>query len=145
MREATTSPAHKRLRTDAAPSVPSAHNGPDQHLRSPSERPRHEGSSGGTGGKEGPTSRSGLGSSPEAAGQGMNSKQRAFSEVKALLNPLLERRLVDRDQFKAAAKAATHMLYRREGAAAHGARPALGEVLADMDLPRAAKAVLQNA
>ncbi|KAK9916458.1 hypothetical protein WJX75_002842 [Coccomyxa subellipsoidea] len=49
------------------------------------------------------------------------------------------------DQFKAAAKAATHMLYRREGAAAHGARPALGEVLADMDLPRAAKAVLQNA
>ena len=48
VREATTSPAHKRLRTDAAPSVPSAHNGPDQHLRSPSEQPRHGFSSGGT-------------------------------------------------------------------------------------------------
>jgi len=64
--------------------------------------------------------------------------------VKALLSPLLPKGLVSREEYKAVAKAATHILYRKEGAGAHHARQALGEVLSEMDLPRAAVAILQE-
>lgn len=80
----------------------------------------------------------------QGSSSGLNEKQKAFAEVKALLSPLLPKGLVSREEYKAVAKAATHILYRKEGAGIHDARQALGKVLSEMDLPRAAVAILQE-
>ncbi len=133
---------HKRRRADAAPHLPAAQNGQDGRDHTP---PGQQARKASTEAAQGGRSASRESDRPQAAAQGLNSKQKAFLEVKALLGPLLEGHLVDREQYKAAAKAATHMLYRREGAAVRGPRQALGEVLSEMDLPRAAMAVLQSA
>ena len=141
-RGADSPPMHKRHRADAAPHLPAAQNGQDGRDHTP---PGQQARKASTEAAQGGKSASRESDRPQAAAQGLNSKQKAFLEVKALLGPLLEGHLVDREQYKAAAKAATHMLYRREGAAVRGPRQALGEVLSEMDLPRAAMAVLQSA
>lgn len=71
-----------------------------------------------------------------------NLKEAAAREVKALLKPLLEQGQLDKEQFKKAARAATHGLYAQGSTDRHQAAQALGEVLCEMDLPDAAKVVL---
>ncbi|BDA41022.1 probable PHD and RING finger domain-containing protein 1 at N-terminal half [Coccomyxa sp. Obi] len=134
-------PAQKRRRINDPLQSSSTRDGRSHHGRSSLE----QGSNPAAGGREQHRSREAH-SQPDAVWQdGTNAKQAAFAEVKALLSPLLGRGLVDREQYKAAAKAATHLLYRGEGAGAHGAAQALGEVLSGMDLAHAAVAVLQGA
>ena len=131
-------PAQKRRRVDN-PLQPSSH-----HSKSFSGSDHERNSSPTAGGREQLRNREAH-KQPDAAWQGgTNAKQAAFTEVKALLSPLLGRGMVDREQYKAAAKAATHLVYRGEGAGAHGAAQALGEVLSGMDLAHAAVAILQG-
>ncbi|CAL8466684.1 g6220 [Coccomyxa elongata] len=136
-------PAQKRRQINDPLQSSSTRNGRSHHSRSLLES-GHEGSPA-AGSREQHRSRKAH-SQPDAAWQDRaNAKEAAFAEVKALLSPLLGHGLVDREQYKAAAKAATHLLYRGEGAGAHGAAQALGEVLSGMDLAHAAVAVLQGA
>lgn len=136
-------PAQKRRRINDPLQSSITCNGRSHHSRSLLES-GHEGSIPAAGSREQHRSRKAH-SQPDAAWQDRaNAKQAAFAEVKALLSPLLGHGLVDREQYKAAAKAATHLLYRGDGAGAHGAAQALGEVLSGMDLAHAAVAVLQG-
>lgn len=70
------------------------------------------------------------------------SKHDAAASIKDMLKPLLHAGLVDRQQFRDAAKRATHSLC---GGTARSARDALGEALAELDAREAAVAVLRGA
>ncbi len=75
------------------------------------------------------------------------SKHDSTAHVKQLQRPLYAQGLVTRDQFREAARAATHALYRRCGGpdamrTASKVAQALAEALAELDLRRAAVAVL---
>lgn len=69
-------------------------------------------------------------------------KEAAAKQVKSLLKPLLEQGHLNKEQFKEAARAATHGLYRQGMTDKHNAVQLLGEVLCKMDLPDAARFVL---
>ena len=76
------------------------------------------------------------------------SKHDAAAHVKDLLKPLYAKGMVTRDQFREAARAATHALFRHSSGGPDAARTvrqaaqALAEALSELDLPRAAVAVL---
>jgi hypothetical protein len=68
--------------------------------------------------------------------------------VKDLLKPLYAKGMLTRDQFREAARAATHALFRHCSGDSDAARTAkqaaqaLAEALSELDLPQAAVAVL---